>query len=291
MLISLSEKYYTEKAKSFIEMEKFGIPIPESIILSNEDIVKQGILIARAEKWNVERVYLRVCFSDLEYPHYYADTPNLGNLQYSLKNLCKMVENISRFDILCQPMLSNTEWAGGLIKCENRVYVEYVYGMGASLFRKGEIFGRVLINGMLKQERLYQQKCCLHMSDGKIEETKCNKVNLVIPDFSKILENINLSDNVLYEFGILKNGNIIFFDGKKSDSKRYYQKIDCLYKNAVNYKERYLYDHGMRIQYPKLEDLDRIKKENKIYIEKGAILSHMCSYMLQNNYVWECVPQ
>ncbi|MCI8363624.1 MAG: hypothetical protein HFG34_01545 [Eubacterium sp.] len=285
-LISLSKKYYTEKIKTLLKLYKERVPIPDTILLSSDDVNQKNKLMQYALEWKSERFYLRFCFSDIDYPHYYSATPMLSELGCSFNKLHAQMQNKSHFDIICQPLLDKIEWSGGIIAYNHKLYIEFVYGMGALLFRNGRIYGRILIDEEKEKNKFYRQDTALHLIDGEVKETKINIDNFVIPQFSEIVHNITFCNDILYEFGISNNKNIYFFDGKKTHSFIFFEKINNIYSENVVLEEEHLTSKCFKTEYPMLKDLKNIHENMIVYIEKGAILSHLCSYMVQKGYKW-----
>ena len=285
-LISLSKKYYTEKIKTFLKLYKERVPIPDTILLSADDLNQKNALMQYALKWKSERLYLRFCFSDIDYPHYYSATLTKSELGHSFEELYAQIENKSCFDIICQPMLDKIEWAGGIVTYNHKLYVEFVYGTGALLFRDGKIYGRILIDGEIEKNKFYNQDTALHLIDGEVQETKINIDSFIIPQFSKILQNITIHNYILYEFGISSDENIYFFDGKRTLSFEFFKKINNIYSENVIFEEERLTSKNFITEYPMLKNLKSIHENTNVYIKKGAILSHLCSYMVQKGYNW-----
>lgn len=297
-LMNFSNSYNTEKAKTFFEFANNEIPFPTTALLNSRDLTMLDRFIDCIKEWNTESVYLRACFSDHQYPHYYSVFSSSNCIELDARQLLtKVIQNgIIDFDLICQPFLENTEWSGGIIKTHSSIYFEIVKGAAISMYREGEFLFGYFQNVNRRFIRKGNQTEVLYLNKGKIERDKLKQLDIhyeyILERYLNKLSIDKLCAGKLYEFGII-NEAVCYFESKRFPSKAYKQ-IDQICNNEIislNKEEKrdvansHKCDETIVLHRPTfnlvVEPCAYIDKH--VLLESCPILSHFVVWLLDNS--------
>ena len=286
-----SDNFSTEKAISFIEMDKAEITIPRTILINNEDIVNIDSFLDCINSLNqlsYQRCSVRLSFSNVEYPHCIRDVAEKHTINMIIKNLINKAReyNINCYDIIFQPLIENITWSGAIIKKSTSIFVEMVYGAGKTIFRDGQYAYRYLCTQFSEFETLGDQILYANWNNGNLTESildqKCLSQN-ILRNTVKSIQYKKLANNKLYEFAIVNND--VFFLDCKNIVENSYDNLDKLFideeytvlDSQKNYGNISVFDA------PLFEHIKGLTDRSSVYVNGGAILSHMPFYCIKKN--------
>ncbi len=292
-IASFSKYYKTEKTNSLLELGKNNINIPQTAIINSDNLDLINEFIEVVLSWNVNDYYVRCCFSDVNYPHYFSNFTKKDFLKKDISSLigCAKEKNINKFDIICQPLLEVTEWSGGLIKRKESVYFEIVKGASMVMFRKGQFYARYLKNDKGVYSDYGNQKEIITLTNGMIKSERCFNGEIDWDILFNSLDTEKLLNGKLYEFGIINNQTYYF--ESKNILKDTYLNMEGLFLNSqycLN-TEPSIVDKQIIIKEPLFDYINQYKldKRTKVVVNTGSVLAHFPYFLVQNSIFCEYI--
>jgi hypothetical protein len=289
---TFSDCFSTSKATSFIEMDEAKIKIPRTILINSESIANINSFLSYVNSpdclLNYQRYSIRLSFSNIEYPHCLRDVAKRNNINAIINSLISKIReyNIDCYDIIFQPLIENVAFSGGIIKKDAFVFIEMVYGAGKTLFRDGQYAYRYLCTDISELETFDNQVLYANLHKGNLIENILNPKYLsqdILRNVAKSIPRIKLINNKLYEFAIVNN-NVIFLECKNI-IKGSYDNLDKVFTEegypVLNLQENC--DNVLVLDVPSFEHIDKLTNRSSVYVNSGAILSHMVFYCTQKN--------
>lgn len=272
----------TAKAAGILNMQRRGLPVPESVLLStatNETVTRSCI-----SRW-IEWVYVRLIYSDTEYPHYMHKLCRKGTLREAITHLVETAETkkIRDFDLLLQPMLE-FHWSGAVLKRATGSIVEVVCGAPKTLLRDGIFRHRYYID---PHGRCVSVEHCLQPEAVRWKSGSWCKTPVTGEAFPllRYISGLHLSDldsDTLYEVGFA-NKKTVFLDAKGVPVHAF----PCLSKMPPTHpfvvSSGCVRDAGPTIEFetPAFSHIKQIHPRTSIRVKNGAMLSHFSLEMIR----------
>jgi len=287
MLEILTNNVHTLKANSLIEMYNDKLPSIQTVILNGlSDAIRtetKSIIAA----WKTQRLYVRICVSDNEYPHAYAQICLSSVWESAIGTLlekAKADRGFKHYDVTIQPFLC--ESSSGAILCKNNMTIlEAVDGNGFTLHRLGQYAIRIIEDeSNISIERASQKESHRWSIDlhGKGGYTFTEKSELNINEM-KILLDYRLSNNSMYEFCIYE-GNVLFLEKKAISENTFFFNLTPNKREFIVYQGDESDIDRQYFEYPKLSHIPLLNKKSDTVLVNGAYLSHLSYYAYANQY-------
>ena len=288
---NVRNKPYTQKVAGLLSLINEGLPVPPTCFVDSskgcKDISKNVLEFLRKTSSNA--YYLRLCFSDNQYPHYFSELADKHDVLIAVSRLLAEAEitGTKHFDIIIQPLLSLAV-SGAILVKQNRVLIESVLGAPPTLFRNGIINSRhVLENGRLVYQKFYRQDSLLYWNpiEAKWSRQSCDK--RIDFDMISSIAKMNLQNFSLYEYGIDHHGDLWIFE-KKSIPSDCYISLDSIEDDKKYFTVsagRYI--DTKYIDFPDFSEIGNCTHENKYLVQSGAYTAHFPTYLALNNIACE----
>jgi len=287
-----SDCFSTDKTISFIEMDEADINIPRTVLINSESIVNINSFLSYINSVDCllgyQRYSIRLSFSNIEYPHCIRDVAEKSNINMIINTLINKAReyNINCYDIIFQPLIENITWSGGIIKKDDSVFIEMVYGAGKTLFREGQYAYRHLRTEISEFEAFGNQALYANWENGELTEGILTSQSLSrdkLKNVAKFIQHTKLINNKLYEFAIVDN-NIIFLECKNIIQKSY-NNLDKVFTDEeysiLNSQNDC--DNLLVFDIPLFEYINKLTNKSSVYVNNGAILSHLAFYCVKKN--------
>lgn len=294
LISKFSDEYATYKALSLVEMNETNINIPMTILISSKDMahidsyIKYINSLANSSKH--PKYSIRLSFSNVAYPHNFQSIVDVNNIDTAIHNLLNKAKNnnICLYDIICQPLQENVMWSGGIVKRATGTFIELVYGAGKTIFREGQYFYRYFRNETVEFKSFGNQNIYVKWYDGCLVEEKLAYFSSttqqdVLDDIVRLIHEIRLKDNKLYEFGIV-NDSVVFFECKEliKNSYRNLEKVFTEDEYSIIDTCEYC-DDFISLDLPLFDYIDQLSSDSTVFINGGSILSHLAFYCTQEH--------
>jgi hypothetical protein len=165
----------TQKAADLVDMARAGLPVPRSIVghgrASLGDTVQEALRHARDEP-----VLLRLCISDLEYPHELGGITPPAHLGRAAANLVARFD--FEFDTVVQPLLDLEASGVIVLKPDGTALCEQVEGGLKTLVHDGVYAYRAILDpgGSVVREWRGTQESSLRLREGRWERRSLDGV-------------------------------------------------------------------------------------------------------------------
>lgn len=277
--------FKSQKLRELESLSVSGNLIPRTLIISPN--FKENEIHDCLEKFENDFVYIRLNFSDDEYPHYYAKVCPLNDTIDSLRELINKaaIDGINRFDLFVQPLL-NIEWSIALLALDDKFLLETVLGAPKPLFRGGVFLHRLILSKELNilDRQKGMQKRLLFWENGKwINEEIKFHLNFPIELVLKKLKSAELMSGYLYETGLIDE-KLFFLDKKKirdesfctlKESNKLVSPFTIYPAVPSNGKEL------IKVDFPRFEYINKASLDKIFQIKEGAYLSHFVTELIR----------
>ena len=297
-LKSFSTHYLTEKANSFIDFNVRNIGFPTTIMLNSTDIESIYQFIDYIRQSYAEDLYLRACFSDQQYPHYFSLITSKKNVGDDIAALLTKLSDVGirQFDLICQPLITKIDWSGAILKRNDMIYLEIVKGASLVLLREGEFLFGYFKNKDIEFFRKGNQKTVISIENRMIHKDDIDQNYIpydeLLNKYLYKLKTDRLCDGKLYEFGI-SDDNVCFFESKSIPSNAFTQ-IENIYwdkyvpLNGQAKEFTHKYDDDKEIIVITKPAFDFVKepccyKEKIVVLDSCPLLAHFTIWLIQNN--------
>jgi len=288
----LSGFFFTDKATSFIEMDEAGINIPRTVLINSENIASINSFFNYVNSSNCllnhQNYSIRLSFSNIGYPHCIRDVAQKNNIRATVNNLINTARerSIDNYDIIFQPAVENIRYSGGIIKKDTSAFIEMVYGAGKTFFREGQYAYRYLCTETSEFESFGNQTLYTNWHNSNLIEDILSSKNILkdkLIDIARSIQYTKLTNNKLYEFAIV--GNEVIFLESKNIIKGSYENLDRVFtdKEYLILDSQKKYDNVLVFDAPLFEHIDKLTNSSSVYVNGGAILSHLAFYCIQKS--------
>lgn len=276
------------KSKGLIILQRVGLPVPPSLIIANQPDSKDD-LASHIRLWNQEVFYLRLCFSDEDYPHYDFRLATNDTLWQQLSQFVARLDPSCSRDIIVQPLLP-FDAAGVLVVHENMALLEECDGASAILLKEGFFRYRSLwqLNGAYLGSQSAFQPASLRLvglcfKRGPCKETASRAESLFKEPHLAALRHL-ASESAVWVIEVGWMGDTaVFVDLKRLSGTTY-----PLLRHTLD--ETPLIVHPERGDTPLSHghfaraDLNHIasaRTHDSVYFAHGAVGAHLCVYLAQ----------
>lgn len=276
-------KLNTQKAISLQNLIKKGFPVPPTLFFNysdNEESKKATFSFLNS--FTSKLYYIRLCFSDLKYPHYYGELVESRNVIKSIDTVINKanINGIKCYDVLVQP-LQELAISGSILVRGKKMLVESVFGAPQTLFRDGNLNSRFILNNKnLIVEEFFLQKDSLLWNYSTSSWVRISNNNYVDKSILNIILEFDYDNDKLYEYGIDNNNQFWVFEEKKIPNNSYLS-LDTIESNNDNDFLIFdnLYSEVLYIDLPVFSQVNKCIYNKKYIIKSGAYTAHLPLYL------------
>ena len=282
----------TQKANSLMQLKNEGLPIPPTLFLNHSDkFAYEAEIASYLSTVTSQLFYLRLCFSDVAYPHYYGELVSSGRIVYTIEELLQRAygENRTNFDVIIQP-LQKLSVSGAILARGDRLLIESIVGAPPLLFRNGHFNSRFILENkrlILEEYQIQEESLIWDFADSnwaKIDNSKCVDTSILNHISSRDYDTLSL-----YEYGIDCDDEFWIFE-KKSIPTNVYTSLDTIETGSSHFiVSGGKYSDTLYVDLPMFSEIDNCDEKNKYIIKSGAYTAHFPLYLALSNIACQFV--
>lgn len=295
MSVRIVQKDYSglsHKAHSLNYLQELGLRVPPTLVIPTYS-VQDRIPLDQLE--SAKFYYVRLCFKDKNIKRRAGGIVNINDLDKYLIGLSEISAS-NAADLLIQPFIVPL-YSGAVVKTGSIIFVEASYGIAPTLFHKGRISQRAVIEGkkIVCSESIDQDIALVWKKNSVVQVNssgwaKYNPQEIYI----QIAEMLTNLDNILLEWAVLDN-TLFFFDHKDLPTSSCFLQLYeepntiplCVTTTLKEVEAASPSARVLFLDYPDLDYLPQARGSDYVVISRGALLSHVSVYSIFESY--KCV--